>query len=119
MIDIFVSKEIAQKLREIGFDEPYIAFYYYKRLILTRKKATDIAESNDIIKAPTWEQVFKWFRERNSLGYIKYYSDVEMYACFIYLKNKAYWPEIIGFYETYEESRNVLILKLIELYQNN
>lgn len=118
MTEIFVSKKIAKKLKEIGFRELCFLYYYMGQHYLTNHKGFFEPYNEEYIYAPTYEQVFKWFRERLYLGYIKYYSDIEMYACLFYLKNKAYFPEIIGFYETYEESRDELILKLIELYQN-
>lgn len=119
MKDIFVSKEIAKQLKELGFDEPYIAFYYYKRLILTRNKATDIAESDDIIKAPTWEQVFKWFRDKGfSISMTEFLYTFSYKIGTLDFSKQAGRIEAESF-PTYEECRDALILKLIELYQNN
>lgn len=65
------------------------------------------------ISAPTWEQVKKWFREKNiesSLftedGYYYYRGSKEDKFLFS------------GTEETYEQSREALILKLIEIYKN-
>lgn len=126
--DIFVPYKIAQKLKEIGFDEPCIAYYddryclYMWHSIMTKKVSVEeelsicnFNESNpydNIISAPTYEQVFKWFREKgidSSLftenGY--YYYRGSKGDKFLFSGTESY----------YEQAQEQLILKLIEIYE--
>lgn len=124
MKDIFEPKELSQKLREIGFDEPCIAIYSIqdnelKGIIQGEEKLIDnfilgkfTCSSYSGIPAPTWEQVFKWFRERGISGYIQYYSDIEKYPCFI--KHRMPYSEMVEICETYEQARKILVLEMIE-----
>lgn len=128
MKDIFVPIEIAVKLNEIGFDEPCI-FHYYKDEVLI--DLTDYVERQYIyfeeiefsnhnnydnqISAPTWEQAFKWFREKGYYFHINYFPHSHL----------PYWFSIEQItisqesYKTYEECREVLVLKMIEIYKEN
>lgn len=118
--DIFVPKELSEKLKEIDFDEPCIAYYYHRSAlnIISYKhnfNGNQSIETN--LSAPTWEQVFKWFREKGI------YSE-------ILFKSLGIGGNIITFdeegleencylelQETYEQARENLIFELIELYE--
>lgn len=130
--DIFAPKELSQKLREIGFDEPCMAFYQdyegfdnlYVDNFATDESTSTLTDTifvgnhnigEDEISAPTWEQVFKWFRERgyhykiipNLSG--KYNVAIrDLNIIWVYMKN----------INTYEQARENLTLELIELYKN-
>lgn len=136
MTDIFVSKEIAQKLKKIGFEELCIAYYQdyegfdnlYVSNIETDESISTLTDAlfvcnhnfgDDEISAPTWEQVFKWFRDK---GFS--ISMTEFLYTFSYKIGTLNFSKQVGKIEaesfpTYEECRDALILKLIELYQNN
>lgn len=121
--DIFVSHDIAVQLKEIGFDDLCIAYfnststvpeYPYRYVKDYNKNST---ESKNFITAPTYEQVFKWFRDKNYLssvvsnfgsfyGYIEHTREAEAFAT-----DKDY--------SSYEEAREQLILKLIDIYKND
>lgn len=113
--DIFVSYEIVQKLKEIGFDEPCLFYYSWENkmycLIPNRTdqmRVIDITEidnhnanesEDSFCSAPTYEQVFKWFRKMG-----KYRTITE------------------NFFETYEQCRESLInmtIKTIKYEQTN
>ena len=132
--DIFVSYEIAKKLKEIGFDEKCIFRYIDGELSLEThekyvvKNCVEIEhiinfnynlfrENNitfsEICSAPTYEQVFKWFREKGidsslSTEYSFYYYKGARGDNFLFS----------GTEDTYEQAREQLILKLIETYKN-
>ncbi len=103
----FVSYEVAVALKELGFDEEVLEYYY-----------TDTRELCDImkeIKAPLKQQVLRWFREKYGL-----------YATIIFRTsmedNNEYWDWLIKgeevvyrHFKTYEEAENACIDKLIEL----
>lgn len=115
--DIFVTCDIAVQLKGIGFDEPCIGYYEkdetYVRL---NDKTQGTIKHNGLliyISAPTWEQVKKWFRDKGYFSTIK----INLYG---------FYYGSIGMHETidlaqediYEEARETLILKLIEIYKN-
>ncbi|MFJ1491865.1 hypothetical protein [Capnocytophaga canis] len=123
--DIFVSYEIAQKLKEIGFDEKCIASYTSAKNIifelydLTRHAfkedliINDFNSSDRCISAPTWEQVKKWFREKGIESSL-FTEDGYYY----YRGSKGDKFLFSGTEDTYEQAREALILKLIEIYKN-
>lgn len=73
----FVPFDRALKLQEIGFNEPCIAWYYGKDLWMVdqRESAPINYRTNPIrggngVLAPTFNQVFRWFREKHNLNII-------------------------------------------------
>lgn len=67
----FVSYEIALKLKELGFDKPCICGYNDYHLL--RSKISSSFDGDFVkwdekydrdLKAPLYQQVFKWFREK-------------------------------------------------------
>ncbi|GIM62130.1 hypothetical protein CAPN008_21800 [Capnocytophaga canis] len=112
--DIFVSYEIAVQLKEMGFEEPCIAVYSKGKL--------NIFDPNDSVQwvvfegdffAPTWEQVFKWFREKD-LESSLFTEDGYYY----YRGSKGDKFLFSGTESSYEQAREQLIYKLIEIYKN-
>ena len=137
-----VPLDIAQELKAIGFDEPCHFYYqndyseYLKAgdpdkyhiisdsLAANRKNANH-NKSDIAISAPTWTEVFAWFRKR---GYL-YGIENEIYYDF---KNRNQKPKIkySSYFETvgsgvkihsctsesYEEAREELVKDLIEIY---
>ena len=74
----FVPYELALELRELGFDEPCLLVYDSKEKVLFHCLSNNV--KNDIlidcniglnpkedIKAPTFSQAFRWFREKYDL----------------------------------------------------
>lgn len=140
-----VPLEIAKKIKEIGFDEPCA---FYTRIPLKEKTSIDKIPyvSNDCysklkgvknsehindditygLSIPTWEQVFEWFREKGLVGTIEYedfiLDDKTCYYAYRITDKLGdilfYSPNYIT-YETYEEAREALAIKLIEFYENN
>ena len=73
MKEEFVPYELAVKLKELGFDEPCIAFYLEKVLTFHThgivphfifKKNSNLWYSSS---APLYQQAFRWFRENYNL----------------------------------------------------
>lgn len=132
MKEIFVPYKIAKKLKEIRFDEPCI-FHYYKDNInidledyIERQfiyfEEIDIRNYNNYdvqVSAPTWEQVFTWFREKGL--HFSMIRSAENLKYFFRLENKN--GELLvdthdQKWASYEECREQLILKMIEIYKN-
>lgn len=130
--DIFVPYEIAVQLKEIGFDEPCMAYYdltiMKRRLLIGLKEIVTHAnfirsslwnihningiDAKEVCSAPTWEQVKKWFREKG------YESNVRAYfGCYYGTIGESEDIQLEQ-EKTYEEAQEKLILKLIEVYKN-
>ena len=132
----FIPYELALALRELGFDEPCIAFWdayngdthlffkqrgdYHWLLKLFGEKPKPILEISNweiehlqgdgTVLAPTFSQVFRWFREK--------------YDCHHTIQhNKKYvgiaYSSVVNFsideFNTYEESELECLKKLIEI----
>lgn len=117
--DIFVPYEIAVKLKEIGFDTKCIAYYYDDKELHLFEKGFEITTDEEYDKffiAPTWEQVLKWFRDKNYIYNIFSTSDL---AFFGEVYNGNEFLGGIDFFKTYEQAQEQLIYKLIEVYKND
>lgn len=115
--DIFVPYKIAEKLKEIGFDEPCIGYYEKDNPnVRLNEKTQGTIKHNGLliyISAPTWEQVKKWFREKD-LESSLFTEDGYYY----YRGSKGNKFLFSGTENTYEQAREALILKLIKIYKN-
>jgi len=74
LIKLFTSYDISLKLKENGFNELCIAYYVQKlsgtplRLIWEENLTNPIKNSEDFnLTAPTYQQVFDWFRETHNI----------------------------------------------------
>nr|DAM39286.1 MAG TPA: hypothetical protein [Caudoviricetes sp.] len=134
---------IAKELKEIGFDEPclvvyhevfdeemiFISFddsYYYYADLSNCSQRTNSEMGKDILEVgkhysyacslPTWEQALAWFREKGYYGNIEATSKgTSAYIFFPELDNGEFWE--FAYEETYEKARELLLLKLIDLYK--
>ena len=132
-----VPLEIAEELKEIGFDEPcHFYFLYYQGWEMLKKRGDEygfitsnncrayvVENHNGIgkLSVPTWEQVFEWFRSKGYHGVIAVgdeSGEVNEYSyCIDYLN------ELSSDFEqdshlTYEEARESLVKALIQTYKN-
>jgi len=113
----FIPYEQALELKELGFDEPCLAFYNGKFLESTSYDF-DNDTSKDIglcIVAPLYQQAFRWFREKHNLLYTieeVWEEDTEYYVVEITTHNRVddFLQEC-----TYEEAELACLKKLIEI----
>ena len=115
-----VSVGQAKRLKEIGFDVPCQFFLPIKMYedFDTRELEFDFLRENhneslDYWSIPSFEQAFEWFRKKGYiLCVIESTIDVEAY-----FYNKEYFLTSIHINcKTYEETREKLILKMINTY---
>ena len=118
----FIEYIEALALKDLGFDEPCLAFYNGKFLQSTDYDF-DEGISRDIglcCKTPTYSQAFRWFREKHQLnGFvcpvytkeINYVQEVFQYSYFIVDKELNKIPVV----STYEEAELACLIKLIEI----
>lgn len=130
----FVLYELALELRELGFDEPCLLVYDSKEKVLFHCLSNNV--KNDIlidcniglnpkedIKAPTFSQVFRWFRKKykNLHGSIEqtnsYKDEYTVYiGTFGYIEgNLKDEPKV---FISYEEAELECLKKLIEIVKN-
>ena len=121
MKEQFVTYEITLKLKELGFNEECLAAFsddeYHDLLHLCENHTEGnftIESSRYRIKAPLWQQVIDWFREKYNIHIsLLPHNDVEFGIRIRYNKSTL----IHGGYKTYEEAREQAILKAIEICQ--
>ena len=113
----FIPYEQALALKELGFDEPCFATYHKELHAIIPIYA--IYTNQDVIKAPLYQQCWRWFREKYGL-----YSWVTMglgatltFCWTITGENKG--TEYKAFLKTHEEAELECLKKLIEIVKND
>jgi hypothetical protein len=110
----FVPYELAVKLKTLGYDGPCFGVYIAGHLMITYDS---IYNSTDIpvVKAPTFSQAFKWFREK--YGHWSYIKEATKGTCRFYIEKfdeKFFNSET---YKTYGEAELSCLEKLIEIVE--
>ena len=127
-----VSVEQAKKLKEIGFDE-YCVFYtrvhkdeisdclisvcydHYGRMTTgVRNRGHIDIDTSFGVSLPTWEQVLEWFREKGFRISLENHEDSTKFMFYNMEINEG--KHFKGEYSNYEEAREALVNKLIEVY---
>jgi hypothetical protein len=130
----FVPYELASRMKKIGFDEECIA-YYQKSAVIGNDNILPISFTNmasdfndyeysklgvPFYSAPTWQQAFRWFREKYKIHHRVDIQD---------LSENLYDYEILevldGFNDTYtgssfksyEEAQTACLANLIEIVE--
>jgi hypothetical protein len=130
----FIPYQQALELKELGFDEPCLAYWYNEtptnsqgQCLVYYKKPWDNQKIirgiiRDYYYAPTFSQAFRWFREKykylvspfsteSEEGKVIYYFEigkVDKFTVDIYSDDKS----------TYEEAELACLIKLIEIVKN-
>ena len=128
MKEQFIPYLEALELQELGFDEECLATYHKElhTIIPIYGKFTN----QDVIKAPLYQQVFKWFRDEHKAEHTisripqgaveasnKRNKLLKPYSWYISKEdlNPSIPKEGTGFADTYEEAELACLKKLIEL----
>ena len=137
----FVTYNQSLALKELGFDEKCLAYWFNETplnpegqcLVYYRKPYDNVGITNGIIReygwAPLYQQAFRWFREKHNLcgevytvnmGAIDYTFQIrDLYSEDIKHNNfEAYTGGYVGTFLTYEESESACLDKLIEICKN-
>ena len=105
----FIPYEQALALKELGFDEPNYFLKWYD-------SKGDIREGLGLgeVKAPLYQQAFRWFREKYQLhnGIYPYYDEYEFQIKDFRLPINT---PINGGLMPYEEAELACLIKLIEI----
>ena len=129
MKEQFVTYEIALKLKNLGFNEFCMGFFYSEHidelsdisLGTTTKVVEEMVNRFNCIKAPLWQQVIDWFREQYELSLELDASSNGLYNAHIYsiTNSKFGYSVIVEIPQlNYYEAREQAILKALELITN-
>ena len=130
----FIPYELALELKELGFDESCFGIWIERGnkhdvIYVAKQEDAWMAEQNDGILAPLYQQAFRWFREVHNLrGFIGYRPNVKKFDYHIYdmgLSGKEYVTQrtmeafnkdpLVG---TYEEAELGCLKQLIQIIKN-
>jgi hypothetical protein len=115
----FIPYELALELKQLGFDEPCLA--YFSKLQILHLCGYENMSDRGFVSAPTYQKAFRWFREKHNLYHmlnpftrdeiIK--GDLVEFICFGY----AIQDEVVGRtdFKTHEEAELECLRQLIEI----
>lgn len=110
----FIPHKLALELKELGYDEPnyFLKWYDSKGKI---REGLGLGE----VKAPLYQQAFRWFREKYGLVVAPQYFTGGFY-CFTInnMKDTSKSNRLFTEFETYEEAELACLKKLIEIVKN-
>jgi hypothetical protein len=112
----FVPYEEALALKELGFDEPCFGIWVkseqkHKLIYVAKQEDAWMAEQNDGILAPTYQQAFRWFREKHGLDSWVYRPDEKLN---IWGYNTTLHTNVSPF-KSYEEAELECLKQLIKI----
>ena len=125
----FIPYEEALALKELGFDEPCLGAFIGKELKIFSFSNDLKGYTNDanlIIGAVTYQQAFRWFREKHNLTWEHQFDDGNIslvvgeitYPDTILRFLKAVEVKQDGYNEAYEEAELACLIKLIKIVKN-
>jgi len=111
----------AFELKQLGFDEPCLGYYFYdgsfKEWTLNIDNKSD--EYTITIQAPTYSQAFRWFRENHNLhAWIINAEDNHNVFKPFFRGDNIYDQHLVDFYDSYEEAELACLRELIEIVKN-
>lgn len=128
----FIPYDRALKLKELGFDEPCLAWYGSEEIFeISGRYKNSTHTVGYCVSAPTFSQVFRWFRNEHLLNGVP--DNWKNQWCFEivklldseYLGNKKHHEWAINsredynkLYYTYEEAELACLDKLIEIVES-
>jgi len=128
----FTQYPEALELKQLGFDEPCIAWYAENKELQiapdTYKKWSSKACNNsniisvfnsDCITAPTYSQAFRWFREKHGLNSFVYHYGKDGILDTIYFAYNINDNLYASDFKTYEEAELACLRKLIEIIKEH
>jgi len=115
----FIPYELALRMKQLGFNEPCLAFYGDENdFSMDSSRKNNPFRKTECV-APLYQQAFRWFREKNDLYYTIEGSKKYGFAFFIYYENDDKDELKSKEYFTYEEADLACLEKLIEIVENN
>ena len=124
----FIPYSEALALKELGFDEPCLNFYFRGEALIEMKATHTFKEDSECVKAPLYQQAFRWFREKYNLHHsisilqrsCRYHFKIRTIECESDLKpfgdNKIIFED--GPRKKYEDIELDCLKKLIEIVKD-
>ena len=138
----FIPYELALRMKQLGFDEPCLVVYrggslygsgtsvngYYDDGHWELEKNSNYGgKIHQWVSAPTFSQVFRWFRDKYDLWYCikKYPTSENPNRCYYELtgnninadKDESQNSYMSGWFDSYEEAELACLEKLIEIVE--
>ena len=121
----FVNYEMALELKELGFNEPCFTYYYNVTGKLRTNLSIDIDNDMNymlnkklgITLAPTFSQVFRFFREKYRLEGAIYRLNLKWASQVFNIETSTYCFKH-ELFETYEEAEINSLQKMIKMVKN-
>lgn len=112
----FAIYNLSLKLKELGFNEPCLAYFDCERNFQFSPNKIKFLSCE--ISTPTLSQCFKWFREKHNLSGTPQYFTGGFYCYTINdMKDTKESNKLFTEFETYEEAEIACLNKLIELIE--
>ena len=127
----FVPYELALKMKQIGFDEPCFGYWKMSDWLIEEKTRTDgYTHADQLCSAPTFSQVFRWFREKYNLFgkiyIVNFGADEYSFDVYDLYEEKTKYDNFIGSgtsysgtFDSYEEAELACITALINIVEGN
>jgi hypothetical protein len=115
--DIFIPYEESLELKELGFNEKCLAFHWQKSISRGLFIGVPNEKYDIIINSPTWEQSFKFFREKYNLrtAIIPFWiSNTYM----VIIEGKMIFENEPNQFNFYEEAREECLKKIIKIVKD-
>lgn len=120
----FVKYETALALKELGFDEPCLGYYFGKdEKVYTSNEDVKppfipSLDSKVMFRAPLKQQAFRWFREKHQIHSTITSISQESWQWHITKPSESLGKLYEEDFYTYEEAEDACIDKLIEIVKN-
>jgi hypothetical protein len=122
----FIPYEQALELKELGFDEPCMAFYELNNReamvvgVSQRYNDPSLLTITDFC-APLYQQSFRWFREKyNLICGVQYMgkNKINWWDIYVVGHYNIHYEEMCMKHQSYEEAELECLKKLIEIVKN-
>jgi hypothetical protein len=137
----FIPYELALRMKSLGFDEPCFNKFYTKPnskmfgiddkgrhypIKNTAKKLYTIGEhfvlkDDNVILAPLYQQVFRWFREKHGLSKTidDFYSDGKLRFDYSIRKIGSQEDNPKGIFVSYEDAQQACLEEMIQIIEQD
>jgi len=120
MLKEFIPYTEAVALKELGFEETCIRIWTKDNQYGSKELRGPLYKTpipKDAIRAPLWQQAFRFFRETNNLNHTICIVAASKYGIWIH-KDRNKIKGLEKTYTTYEEAEQACLEKLIEIVKN-
>jgi hypothetical protein len=105
------------ELNELGFNEPCFDFYDDDKELFYASKNDEKIHIGEGLKAPLWQQAFRWFRKTHQIGFYIWKKDEDVFKIVLErLSHNSYFFN--DEFKTHEEAELQCVIKLIEIVKS-